>query len=401
MWSTQGWKAGTEPLFFEKNSLLMNLSLLLDPLNADEFAIRSGSGLIGQDLNIFFEKLPDFKLADIALIYVPENRGSFSNKHEDTSGHKWRKVLYKLSRIDHHTHIVDLGNLRAGPTLEDTYSRLEQLCETLLSYQTLPVVIGGSHDLSLPQYKGLAAQHDWLTIASVDSKINMEHEADSDEASSHVMKTVQLQPNKLYNYVHLAYQSFHTDMEITHLLEKLNFDHWRLGRLRDDFGRVEPIMRAADMLSFDLEAIRKSDFPALQREGFFGLTAEEACQIAWYAGLSSHIKTAGFYEYNPAMDQDGQSAYVLATLIWYFLEGYYHRKADEDFQTDHFYQFMVDMGVGHQAINFYKHKYNLRWWMEVQNAGQVRVIPCDKNDYEQAAAGQLPDAYIKALARLQ
>ncbi len=379
----------------------MNLSLLLDPLDPDAFAIRSGSGLLGQDLGIFFESLPDYKLADIALVYVPENRGSFSNKHEEIKGHQWRKILYGLSRIDNRKHIVDLGNLRAGPTLEDTYSRLEELCATLLSYQTLPVVIGGSHDLSLAQYKGLATHYEWLTIASVDSKINMEHEADSDEASSHVMKTVQLQPNKLYNYVHLAYQSFHTDMEITHLLEKLNFDHLRLGRLRDDFGRVEPIMRGADMLSFDLEAIRKSDFPAISRQGFFGLTAEEACQIAWYAGLSSHMKTAGFYEYNPSLDHDGQSAYVLATLVWYFLEGYYNRKADEDFQTDHFYTFLVDMGVGHQPIHFYKHKYNLRWWMEVQHGTQHRVIPCDKTDYEQAASGQLPDAYIKALARMQ
>ncbi len=383
----------------------MNLNLFFQPIDSDLYPRRSGSGKLGQEVQTFFDTFPDYKMADVAIIYCPENRGNFDNHHTDVFGHTWRKALYNLSRLEAEVHIVDMGMLRSGETLEDTYDRLREVCTALHACGTLPLIVGGSHDLALPQYQGLAALHDMLSIVSMDAEIDMQHELDSDEASAHALKIIQQQPNHLYNFTHLAYQSFHTDYEMAHLLEKLNFDHVRLGRMRDDFGKIEPLLRAADLWTVDMNALRWSDFPARNKSGFFGLSAEEACQLAWYAGLSPSIKTAGFYEYNPDMDQTGQSGYVLATMIWYFLEGWYHKKPEADFQSNQYLKFLVEPGSSDAPIVFYKNKFNQRWWMEVHYQTEVReeikIVPCDRSDYDQAASGQLPDSYIKALNRMQ
>ncbi|HSK12544.1 MAG TPA: hypothetical protein VK907_04965, partial [Phnomibacter sp.] len=45
-----------------------------------------------------------------------------------------------------------------------------------------------------------------------------------------------------------------------------------------------------------------------------------ACQICWYAGLSNKLSSIGFYEYNPLEDSKGQTASVIATMIWYLVE---------------------------------------------------------------------------------
>lgn len=381
----------------------MSLALLLNPLPSEGLPRRKGSGLLGQDVMYFMDEIPDYTQAKVALVYCGEHRGNHGNHFHDSNGLQWRRQLYALTRMEYPINLVDLGNVRLGETLEDTHSRLSAICEYLLAVDTIPLVVGGSHDLAIPMYSALGVQYDKLSLVSVDARIDMDHEADCDEAGSHVLKIIQQQPNKLYNYTHLAYQSFHTDFEITHLLEKLYFDHLRLGRMRDDFGKMEPMLRACDLLSFDVSALRRSDFAARGGQRFFGLHAEEACQLAWYAGLSNQMKAAGFFEYNPDKDESDRSAYILATMLWYFLEGITHRKSEEDFAGDTYLKFVVQVGSSESDLVFYKHKYNQRWWIEITGTDTTELykVPCDRSDYDQAAAGQVPDVYIKAISRLK
>ncbi len=69
-----------------------------------------------------------------------------------------------------------------------------------------------------------------------------------------------------------------------------------------------------------------TDAPGNANAHAFGLAAEEACQLCWYAGINDKLSSAGFYEYNPLYDHRGQTAEMVATMIWYLIEGFYHRK---------------------------------------------------------------------------
>jgi formiminoglutamase len=111
----------------------------------------------------------------------------------------------------------------------------------------------------------------------------------------------------------------------------------------------------------------------------------------------------GFYEYNPhADDNQKKTASVIATMIWYFIEGFYHRKDEQNFKTNDFLKFRVAMPVEPELLTFYKSKVTERWWMEVPNpaGGRHSIVPCTYSDYQTATKGDIPERYISTLAKL-
>lgn len=98
----------------------------------------------------------------------------------------------------------------------------------------------------------------------------------------HVQKMLMHQPNYLFNYSHLAYQTYLVNPQAIATLEKLYFEAHRIGALRHDIKEMEPVIRQADIMSFDLSAIKSSDFPATAQAQPFGLTGKK---LANYAGM--------------------------------------------------------------------------------------------------------------------
>jgi formiminoglutamase len=177
--------------------------------------------------------------------------------------------------------------------------------------------------------------------------------------------------------------------------------------MRTGLQEMEPTIRNADMLSFDITAIRSSDAPGNAHALPFGLTGEEACQICWYAGLNEKLSSVGFYEYNPEKDDEQKkTASVVATMIWYFIEGHYHRKKEQDIRSNDFIKYVVALNGEPETIIFYKSKFSEKWWMEVPYpTGRAKysrnsTVPCSYNDYQQATKGEVPERYISTLAKL-
>jgi formiminoglutamase len=215
------------------------------------------------------------------------------------------------------------------------------------------------------------------------------------------------EPNYLFSYTHLAYQSYLIDPLSVAVLEKLYFEAFRIGQMRTNMQEMEPAIRNADMLSFDITSIKSSDAPGNKNAQPFGLTGEEACQICWYAGMNEKLSSAGFYEYNPSLDDvNKKTASVIATMIWYFIEGYYNRKNEQNFRSNDFLKYSVSMPVEPEVLTFYKSKFSEKWWMEVPYAnGRERyarnsIVPCSYNDYQTATKGEVPERFISTLAKL-
>jgi formiminoglutamase len=78
------------------------------------------------------------------------------------------------------------------------------------------------------------------------------------------------------------------------MMNKLYFDSYRLGQIRDNIQESEPIIRHADMLSFDFSAIKHSDAPANEVPQPNGFYSEEACQMMRYAGMNDKLNFAWF-----------------------------------------------------------------------------------------------------------
>jgi formiminoglutamase len=276
----------------------------------------------------------------------------------------------------------------------------------LLEKNILPIILGGSQDLDLAQFKAYEDLEKLITVLNVDAYLDMEEHADSLQ-KKHIHKMMVHEPNFLFHYSHLGYQSYLVDRNLPQVLEMLYFECHRLGQIRHNFSDIEPVIRHSDMLTFDVAAIRSSDAPGSAHVQPFGLTGEEACQICWYAGLNEKLSSVGFYEYNPSLDDEMmKTASVCATMIWYFIEGFYHRKNELAFKQNNYLKYTVSMPSSPATITFYKSKLSDKWWLEIPVSHpslryeRTIIVPCSHSDYETAASGEVPDRYIQAQAKI-
>ena len=385
----------------------MDLKLFFAPVSEKLASLTDDRNSFLRNIGVYHDKMPDYKSADIALFGISETGDEEANNCIEAPD-KVREKLYALKKGYGAYHIVDLGNLKKGIDPTETKARLQEVCQNLLESNTLPVIIGGTHDYDYPQYKAYEEIDKLVSFLNVDAFLDMETGPDSKDNERHIQDVLLHEPNYLFSYSHLAYQSYLINRESIDTLEKLYFDAYRIGSLRDHIPDMEPVIRDADMISFDITSIRSSDAPGTVRSQPFGLTGEEACQICWYAGVNEKLSSIGFYEYAPKLDDDRfKTAAVISTMVWYFIEGFYHRKQELNFKSNDYTKYLVSMpGNVPESMVFFKSKLSEKWWMEVPHPDGKKaysrnsIVPCSYNDYKMATNGEIPERYITTMNKL-
>lgn len=384
----------------------MELKIFFDQIDEEVFQDINDVHSIYNAISIHHGSLPEWENADFAIIGLSENRGSTKNGGAEKGANEIRKELYRLKRGKGHYKVVDMGNLRCGPKLDESYLRLKEVCEVLLSYNIIPLLIGGTHDMDIGQYLAYEKAEKLVNFLCVDSMLDMEGSLEIGMSHHHIHKILVHEPNYLFNFSCIGFQSYLCEPESIEVLEKLNFEGIRLGEVHKNIQETEPTIRTADILSFDIGAIRIQDAPGSPYASPFGLTGEEACQICWYAGLSEKLTSVGFYEYNPELDNRNITAKTVSTMIWYLMEGFYNRMDSLDFDSNNYMKFIVNMPQEPHTIIFYKSKRSEKWWMEVpypedrMELSKVSITPCSYTDYELALNGELSQRWILTHSKL-
>ena len=356
-------------------------------------------------VNLNNKEFPDLSDADIAIVGVKEDRNAIDNNGCSIAPDYVRQYLYRLFKGPFHAKIVDLGNITPGDKVTDTYFAVKTVVAHLLEKNITPVIIGGSQDITYANYQAYEMLGQIINIVSVDAAFDIgTKKAEAINNKNFLSSILTNKPNYLFNFTNIGYQTFFVDQDAIELMDKLYFDVYRLGQVRKNMEEVEPIVRNADMMSFDISSIRQSDAPANAQPSPMGLHGEEACQIVRYAGLSDKLSSIGFYELNPAFDNAEQTAHLLAQMIWYFIDGYYHRK--NDFPDKHlkdseaFIKYVVSIREFQNRISFYKSKKSDRWWMEVpcppglqQKYDRQFLVPCSYKDYQEACQNEIPEKW--------
>lgn len=351
-----------------------------------------------------FEGMPNLESAKLALIGVAEDRGSIENKGSAAGVDKIRSRFYRLYPGNWQAScIADLGNLRKGNSLKDTYAALQMVCEYLFKNQIIPIVIGGSNDLLYPMYLGFSKLEQYVDITSADAMLDIGTIEEAVNDTNYLSHLVLQKPYILNNFTNIGYQTYLVSPEELQLMDKMFFDHYRLGDLKP-IKKVEPLVRSADILSFDMISIKASDNPGHSRSQPNGFTGEEACAIMRYAGLSDKLMAVGLFGYNPAFDHHLISASLAAEMIWYFVEGFFNRKGDYPLTSKRdFLKFTVIIEEGDYELVFYKNPKTSRWWLEVPQIinGDTTMernilIPCNEEDYQNAVNQEIPVRWWKA-----
>lgn len=393
----------------------MSLTDFFTPIDLKNIIPKNGyyTSQLGSKINSYSVSFPDLEeKVDIAIIGVQEDRNAINNPGCALAPDYIRNKLYLLHEGNYKTRIVDLGNIRQGATVTDTYFALKTVVGELVKNDVIPVILGGGQDLTYAQYLGYEQLEQKVDLVVIDSHFDLnddEPDAESIETTSesYLNKIFLHEPNYLFNYSNLGYQTYYASQDSLRVMEKLYFDVHRLGELSGNVSAAEPVIRNANMISFDMSAIRSSDAMGNANAGPNGFYGEEACQLVRYAGFNDKLTSIGFYEFNPAYDSNGQTAALIAQMIWYFFDGFYNRK--KDFPLNPKSQYLIyktSLKHDEHELVFVKSKKSGRWWMQVpyptggSRNERFHLVPCQYDDYKTAVSGEMPDLWWRTFQKL-
>jgi formiminoglutamase len=392
----------------------MSLSDFFSALNTGKFSPKDGfyTSQLGLKTTFYEDSFPELgeNEFDIAIIGVQDDRAAVSNEGCALAPDYFREHFYVLNEGPYISRIVDLGNIRAGASISDTYIAVKTVVAELVKLNIVPVIIGGGQDITYAQYLGYEDLEQKVDLVVVDSKFDLDEEAEDSPAAksdTYLNKILLHQPNYLFNFSNIGYQTYFVNQDSLKVMSKLYFDVHRLGEFSEDISTAEPIIRNANMISFDIGAIRSSDARANANASPNGFYGEQACRITRYAGMSDKLTSIGFYEFNPAFDQNGQTAMLLAQMVWYFVDGFYNRKKDFPLVPKSQYLiYRASLGDGSGEMLFVKSKKSDRWWMQVPYPTGVsknerfHLVPCRYEDYTTAVNGDMPDLWWRTYQKL-
>ena len=350
-------------------------------------------GQLAKHMSIYEKELPDITHADIVLVGVLETRGSGVFDNTMHAADCIRKQLYQLHYWHTEVIIADMGNIRTGATLNDSYAAVKTVLAELLRLNKTVVILGGSHDITLAQYFAYKELQQVVEATCIDATINLKGENPL-RSENFLLEMLTGEPNLVKHYNHIGFQSYFVHPRMLETMDKLRFDCYRLGTVKENIEEMEPVIRTSHLLSFDINAIKYSDSPA-SSDSPNGFTGEEACLLARYAGMSSKVSSFGIYGYLPQQDIKDLSAKQISQMLWYFIDGKNRSKQEAAMEDRHHFN------EYHTSFNevesvFLQSKKTNRWWMQLPNK---KFIACSYTDYINASHNEIPERWLRAQER--
>ncbi len=349
----------------------------------------------GANIKCSTQRSFDWDDADIIIVGCGEWRGADSTAEYNNGPDAIREQLYKMYYWHTGISIADAGNIRQGATLGDTRAALLIVLREIHDAGKIALVLGGSHDLTLQQYE-VFKKAEQMAVASVADMLIDLDETESVTDRSYLMDMLTGTPNFMSHYNHIAFQSYYAHPQMLETLDKLRFDFFRLGKVREHIEDMEPVLRTSNMFSFDMSAVRYSDCPSNINGSPNGLTGEDTCQLTRYAGMSDVLTSFGIYGYNDADDVHNMGAILISQMIWYFVDGYLVRKTEAKL-SDREEFIMFNVAFTDNDTVFLKSKRTNRWWMRLPDHSYV---PCSYNDYLVASKDEIPERWLRSQERL-
>lgn len=372
-----------------------NIADFLSPVNLAELSEDEGykDGQMGRIIKVYDDEFPDLDDAALVIVGCGEQRGSGIIGPESRAADAVRKEFYKLFFWHTDVRMADIGNIRAGASFADSYAALKMIVKELTDQGKTVVILGGSHDLTLGQYQAYAQKRRLIEACCIDSMIDLN--VDSPFANENfLMDMLTGEPNYIRHYNHIGFQSYFVHPRMLETMDKLRFDCYRVGHVKESIEEMEPVIRNSDLLSFDISAIASAYAPAnkITPNGFNG---EEACILMRYAGMSPAVSSIGIYGYQPQHDVNEQTAKQISHMLWYLVDGRSrgHRDAALD-ERESFTEYHT--AFAEVDTTFLQSRRTGRWWMQLPDK---KFIACSYKDYMLASSNEIPERWLRAQER--
>lgn len=374
---------------------VLKIADFLEPLNLSELSgdHEFKDGQIGKTILAYEHAFPDLTHTDIVIVGCGEERGNNLVLETTSAPDNIREQLYFLYNWHSDVHLADVGNIKTGATLADTYAALKTVIRELTAMDKTVLILGGGHDLTLAQYRSYADSKKIIEATCIDALINIDIDS-MFRSQSFLMEVLTGEPNFMSHYNHIGFQSYFVHPRMLETMDKLRFDCYRVGKVKENIEEMEPVIRGSSMVSFDIAAIAHPYAPsnAISPNGF---TGEEACVLMRFAGLSRITSSIGIFGYDPARDKEYLTAAQISQMIWYFIDGKSRGKKEANIEDrDAFNEFHVSFAE--VSTTFLQSKKTGRWWMQLPDRS---FVPCSHNDYLQAGSNEMPERWLRIQER--
>ncbi len=377
------------------SSLSASILDFLEPV--DKLALSGDEGYrdlqIGSRIAVYETDFPQIDHADIILVGCDESGGNGGDPQVFSPSNAIRKQFYQLYHWHEEVIVADAGNIKAGATLKDSYAALKYVVKELIALGKRVVILGGSHDLTLPQYEVFASLEKIIEMTCADARIDMDIESRI-PSEYFLMPLLTGQPNFVRHYNHIGFQSFLVHPAMLETIDKLRFDCYRVGTVKEDIEIMEPVIRNSHLFSFDISAIQHCYAPA-NRLTPNGFTGEEACRLMQFAGMSTNVKSIGIYGYDPGYDEQELTAKQISQMLWYTMDGIKTGKQEavlsERSAFSEFHLVFAEM-----ETVFLQSKKTGRWWMQLPDG---KYIASSQYDYILACNNEIPERWLRAVER--
>lgn len=313
----------------------------------------------------------------------------------------FREFLSQLYETSQNITIVDVGNCIQGKTIRESYIILQEVLKIIKELHVPILIIGGTHEAVYYIGKETLKKIPYPTISIIDSKIDLELDNEDFSHTNYIQKLHSLSDS--IRLISIGYQEYLSSNKTYEWFKTLYYPLFRLGKVRQNLVLTEPLIRDAHIVSFDASAIRNSDMPSHVLPNPNGLYAEEACQLAWYAGYSQNLNV---FFMSDCFIQDNSkhiSASLVSEIIWHVLDGISQQKVKTvDFSAEKYTRYYVRNTFLDQDITFYENILTQQMWVEIpiKNKRKKRVIPCSVLDYQDFLNNNLSENWLLEFNRL-
>ena len=352
---------------------------------------------IGKKITLYSKSITDLTNIDIALIGLNEYRGSVETNSNYLKINYLRKEFYSLYLGDWNINLIDLGDIINGDKLFDTYYAVQIICEELVNNNVIPFFIGSSQDLTYPIYKSYCNKNKEINLTSIDNKFDFGEIKKEFNDSSFMSKILMDDNNELNHYSNIGFQTFLNSQEEIDLLEKLQFETYRLGKVNREMEVIEPCLRSSNIVSIDFKSVKASELNFVHNYPN-GFLSNQICNISRYAGLSNNVSSIGVFDV-----YDNKICYsLLSQVIWYFIEGFSLR-IDEDPYSKDFNGNSYHVVIENENFKFFESELSQKWWFELKfngnNSLRSSLIPCSNQDYIDACNQKISKRILQSLKR--
>ncbi|HMT08888.1 MAG TPA: formimidoylglutamase [Pyrinomonadaceae bacterium] len=289
---------------------------------------------LGEVVGTNFE---DYDAADIVILGCPQDEGVRRNHGREGAAlapDAIRRQFYKLTTYNVKKQIFDIGNVKLGPTLEETHDNQTAIVAQLLKDGKRVIVLGGGNDISYPDGCAMAevfGAKNWIGV-NIDAQLDVRiaEQRNSGTPYRQLLDGKLLEPTLFYE---VGYQTHFASPIYYDYIRSLGVNRISLEQLRS---RAEADLELKEMIrqkfighssslstffGFDMDAVRSADSPGTSAPSPLGLRAGEFIQLVKYAASLANTKIIEFSEVNPKYDNDDRTTKLVAIAMHRFCTG--------------------------------------------------------------------------------